>query len=68
MLPHVGVPTLLLYGDKDVRAPLTVAEQLRSAIPDSALVVLEGAGHLCNVEAPEEFNMAVRNFLHARRS
>jgi pimeloyl-ACP methyl ester carboxylesterase len=27
-LPHVRVPTLLVYGDKDVRAPLTVAENL----------------------------------------
>lgn len=67
-LRHVGVPTLLLYGDKDVRAPLAVAEQLRCAIPDSALVVLQGVGHVCNVEAPAEFNMAVRNFLHARHS
>jgi pimeloyl-ACP methyl ester carboxylesterase len=64
VLPHIRVPTLLLYGDKDVRAPLTVGEDLHAAISGSALVVLPEAGHVCNVEAPEEFNSAVRNFLH----
>ena len=28
------------------------------------LVVLPGVGHLCNLEAPDEFNAAVRTFLH----
>jgi len=65
VLPHVRVPTLLVYGDKDIRAPLTVAENLHAALPGSTLVVLPDAGHLCNIEAPEEFNRAVRNFLRA---
>jgi pimeloyl-ACP methyl ester carboxylesterase len=26
--------------------------------------VLPGVGHLCNLEAPDEFNAAVRTFLH----
>lgn len=66
-LPHITVPTLLVYGDKDVRAPLTVGEHLRTAIADATLVVLPGAGHVCNIEAPEEFNRAVQGFLRARR-
>jgi pimeloyl-ACP methyl ester carboxylesterase len=68
VLPHIKVPTLLVYGDKDVRAPLTVAEDLEAAIPGSRLVVLRDSGHLCNMEAPEEFNRAVRAFLLDRRS
>jgi pimeloyl-ACP methyl ester carboxylesterase len=32
VLPHIRVPTLLVYGDKAVRAPLTVAEDLHAAI------------------------------------
>ena len=63
VLPHVRVPTLLVYGDNDVRAPLTVAENLHAALSGSTLVVLPGAGHLCNIEAPEEFNRAARSFL-----
>lgn len=66
VLPHIKVPTLLVYGDNDVRAPLTVAEDLHEAISGSTLVVLPDSGHLCNIEAPEEFNRAVRSFLRIR--
>lgn len=68
VLPHIKVPTLLVYGDKDVRAPLAVAEDLHAAIPGSTLVVLSDAGHICNIEAPEAFNRTVRSFLRDRRS
>jgi pimeloyl-ACP methyl ester carboxylesterase len=67
-LPQIEVPTLLVYGDRDVRAPLTVAEDLHAAISGSTLVVLPGVGHLCNIEAPEQFNRAVRTFLRDSRS
>jgi pimeloyl-ACP methyl ester carboxylesterase len=67
VLPHINVPTLLVYGDKDVRAPLTVAEDLHAAISGSTLVVLPDTGHLGNIEAPEEFNRAVRGFLRDTR-
>jgi pimeloyl-ACP methyl ester carboxylesterase len=68
VLPRVRVPTLLLYGDKDVRAPLTVAEDLLAAIPSSTLVVMKGVGHMGNVEAPEQFTGAVRAFLRGESS
>jgi pimeloyl-ACP methyl ester carboxylesterase len=68
VLPHIDVPTLLVHGERDVRAPLTVAKALQAAISDSTLVVLPDAGHMCNIEAPDEFNVAVREFLHDRRS
>jgi pimeloyl-ACP methyl ester carboxylesterase len=63
VLPHIEVPTLLLYGDKDVRSPLNVAEDLHAQIPGSTLVVMPGVGHVSNMEAPERFNAEVRNFL-----
>jgi pimeloyl-ACP methyl ester carboxylesterase len=62
-LPCVAVPTLLVSGDHDVRAPLAVAEQLHAGIADSRLVVLADAGHLCNLEKVDEFNDTVRRFL-----
>jgi pimeloyl-ACP methyl ester carboxylesterase len=64
VLPRIGVPTLLLYGDEDARAPLHVAEALRAAIPTSTLVVMPGVGHVSSVEAPDRFNTEVRDFLH----
>jgi pimeloyl-ACP methyl ester carboxylesterase len=63
LLPRIDVPTLLLYGDKDVRSPLSVAEDLHARIPTSRLVVMPGVGHLSNVEAAERFNSEVRSFL-----
>lgn len=63
VLPRIKVPTLLVYGDKDVRAPLTVAEDLHAAIPNSRLIVLRDTGHVCCAEAAEQFNEVVRDFL-----
>ena len=65
VLGTIRVPTLLLYGEHDVRSPLEVAEQMHVAIPGSRLVVVPGAGHCCNAEAPGEFNRAVREFLRS---
>ncbi|HSF60554.1 MAG TPA: alpha/beta hydrolase [Gaiellaceae bacterium] len=61
-LPLVDVPTLLLYGDADVRAPLSVAEAIHAGIATSRLVVLPGVGHVSNIEAPERFNAELRAF------
>jgi pimeloyl-ACP methyl ester carboxylesterase len=63
VLPRIDVPTLLLQGDEDVRAPVQVAEQLHASIPSSKLVILPGVGHVSSVEAPELFTAEVRSFL-----
>ena len=68
VLPRIDVPTLLLYGDKDVRAPLAVARQLHASIPASKLVVFPGVGHMVDAEAPERFNAEVREFLRSVES
>jgi pimeloyl-ACP methyl ester carboxylesterase len=65
MLASIAVPTLLLYGDADTRAPLYVAEELHSRIPGATLEVMSGVGHLSNLEAPDRFNAQVRSFLRA---
>jgi pimeloyl-ACP methyl ester carboxylesterase len=65
VLPLVDVPTLLLYGDADMRSPVSVGEDLHARIPGSKFVVIPGPGHLVNVEAPERFDEEVRSFLAA---
>jgi pimeloyl-ACP methyl ester carboxylesterase len=65
VLPGIAVPTLLLYGDRDARSPVSVGEELRERILSSRLVVLPGVGHVSNLEAPERFNAEVRRFLHS---
>ncbi|TDW91598.1 alpha/beta fold hydrolase [Kribbella sp. VKM Ac-2566] len=64
VLPTIEVPTLLLWGECDQRAPVgTVARTLHAAIPGAELVLLPGVGHYNNLEAPDAFNAAVRRFL-----
>lgn len=62
-LPRIELPTLLVWGDQDVRSPLSVANDLQSQISQSKLVVLPGAGHLTQMEAADRFNSELRAFL-----
>lgn len=64
-LPMISAPTLLMWGEQDVRSPLTVADDLHARIPKSRLVVIPGAGHLSQMEAPDRFNAELRRFLTA---
>ena len=68
LLPLIAVPTLLIWGELDVRSPLTVAHQFEEAIPDAKLVVIPGCGHVSNLEQPEQFNEAVREFCRRHSS
>jgi pimeloyl-ACP methyl ester carboxylesterase len=65
LLPTIDVPTLVLVGEEDATTPVSEAEFLQRTIPDARLVVLPGAGHLPNLEAPEAFNRALVHFLEA---
>jgi pimeloyl-ACP methyl ester carboxylesterase len=62
LLPRITAPTLLIWGELDARSPLSVARQFEQAIPDAKLVVIPGSGHISNLEQPELFNEAVREF------
>jgi pimeloyl-ACP methyl ester carboxylesterase len=50
LLPNIRVPTLLIWGDADKRSSMSVACQIRDAIPGARLVVISGAGHVSNLE------------------
>jgi pimeloyl-ACP methyl ester carboxylesterase len=65
LLPRIAVPTLLIWGELDARSPLSVAHQFQQAIPDPTLVVIPRSGHVSNLEQPEQFNEAVRQFCRA---
>ena len=65
LLPRITVPTLLIWGEQDVRSSLSVARQFDRAIPDTKLVVIPQCGHVSNLEQPERVNEAVREFCRA---
>jgi pimeloyl-ACP methyl ester carboxylesterase len=62
LLPRITVPTLLIWGELDARSSLGIADHFERTIPDTTLVVIPGAGHVCQLERPEQFNKAVCEF------
>lgn len=65
LLPTIDVPTLLIAGAEDRLTPPTDLEFLAQAIPEARLRVIEGAGHLSNIEEPAAFNLELVHFLEA---
>ena len=63
MLGAITIPALVIAAEEDVLIPPSDAEALNRAIPRSRLVVLPGAGHLPNLEVPEQFSLALADFL-----
>jgi 3-oxoadipate enol-lactonase len=59
----IDVPTLIVVGDEDVLTPPKEARALAASIRGSRLEVIQGAGHLSNVEKPAAFNTVVSEFL-----
>lgn len=63
LLPSIRVPALIIVGSEDFFTPLPVARIMSDGIPNARLVCIEGAGHLPNMEKPEQFNHAIEEFL-----
>ncbi|MFE5045741.1 alpha/beta fold hydrolase [Streptomyces sp. NPDC056637] len=59
------VPTLIVDGAEDIR-PRRAVDSLEQALPRVSREVLQGAGHLPWVEAPDGFRAAVGGFLADR--
>ena len=57
-------PVLFLVGEKDAAAP--PMRKLNDALPGSRFVELAGAGHISNLDQPEGFTRAVKDFLAAK--
>ena len=63
LLAQIDVPTLIIVGSEDSLTPPADAERMQREISGSHLAVIEGAGHVSNIERPAEFNRALVNFL-----
>ncbi len=62
-LAHIRVPTLLIGGEFDRVAAPAVMKQMAAAIPRARYAELGGVGHLMNLEAPDEFDALLLDFL-----
>ena len=58
----VTIPTLILTGDEDWPC-LQPALLMKQNIPTAALSVMPNCGHTINIEAPDEFNRIVGDFM-----
>lgn len=61
-LDSIAVPTLVIVGADDTDF-LAGADYMQRKIPNARKVVLDNAGHAANMDQPEAFNAAVRDFL-----
>jgi pimeloyl-ACP methyl ester carboxylesterase len=61
-LTRVRVPALVIVGAGD-RGSLEPSRMLAEALPAARLVVVPGAGHVVNLQAPKAFNAALLEFL-----
>jgi pimeloyl-ACP methyl ester carboxylesterase len=65
MLAKIAVPTLIVVGSDDAFTPVAEAELMYERIPGATLAVIDGAGHMPNLERPVEFNVALEAFLRS---
>lgn len=59
----IKVPTLLIWGDLDVSAPLEDAKKLEQIIPDAGLVILPGKTHYAYLEDLSKVTTILTKFL-----
>lgn len=64
-LRQVSQPTLIIAGAQDDRF-LDASRYMHRAIPNARLEIIHGAGHMVNLEKPEEFNKALLTFLQGQ--
>tara|TARA_B100001027_G_scaffold4626_1_gene3020 strand:+ start:253 stop:1047 length:795 start_codon:yes stop_codon:yes gene_type:complete len=59
----IDVPTLIIVGEKDKLTPPSMALKIQKLIKNSKFLVIDGVGHLTNIESPKIFNDNVLQFL-----
>jgi 3-oxoadipate enol-lactonase len=62
-LNGITVPTLIICGKEDIVTPPIQAEFMFGKILNSRLQIIENAGHLSNLEQPDEFNKHLVDFI-----
>ena len=62
-LAKIDVPTLLVFGARDVITPPDVGRQMQAAIPNARLELIPNAGHLPPIEQTDPYVEVLRQFL-----
>ena len=62
LLGDMPVPTLIVWGEKDKVVPFACARQYEAAIPEATVAVVDGAGHVVELEEPQRLASLVADF------
>ncbi len=62
-LAQIAQRTLILWGERDPVFPAADGQRLAATLPNAALQILPGAGHLPHEEQPDAVNAALLDFL-----
>ncbi len=65
-LATIRAPTLVLAGGEDPATPPASGAEIAGRIPGARMSILEGAGHLANLEEPAAFNRLLLDHLTTR--
>jgi len=65
LLPQIACPALVMTGGLDAWSPPEQHREIAAAIPNSTLVIVEGAGHMLPLEAPDAVNKAIADWLQS---
>ena len=62
-LSKIVVPVQLIFGAEDELTPPEIGRKMQQEIPGAELAIVDGAGHLVNIERRAEFNVILKRFL-----
>ncbi len=63
ILSNIDFPVLIIVGDQDAFTPVATAEYMQARINGAGLAVIKDAGHMPNMEQPEQFNQLLKDYL-----
>ena len=64
-LPSLQIPCLYIVGEHDTKWLKTVARTFADLVPDGHAAFIPGAGHMCNISAPQYYNDILLDFLRS---
>jgi pimeloyl-ACP methyl ester carboxylesterase len=67
-LPMIKVPTMVISGDADRTISVENSRLLASRIPNAELIVMKGIGHTFFIEAVDQANKEILDFLGRNQS
>jgi pimeloyl-ACP methyl ester carboxylesterase len=65
-LPHLEIPTLVVWGTRDRVFPHSQAREAVAHLPEGSLALIHDCGHMPHVECPDRFLAALDTFFRRR--